>query len=71
LRPFNFAAKPVPNLNEINWEKITAVTVSDNSSNGVIYVETEDGACVVKGTTEVAVDYFLYKLCLILGIPVP
>ena len=71
LRPFNYAAMPVKSIKEINWNKIVAVAVPERESQKYIYLETEEGALILKGSEEVAIDNFINKLSLILCVPVP
>ncbi|KAL4430099.1 hypothetical protein ABPG74_013546 [Tetrahymena malaccensis] len=71
LRDFNYATRPVPSIRKFDWEGIKAVAISQSGSQGVIFIESDDGAIVVKGSQDAAVDYFLYKLKRILNVNVP
>lgn len=71
LRDFNYACVPVEDLNKVNWDCIKGLFVNPIVKEGTILVETEDGAVTLRGATEVAHEWFMQKLCLIMGIPVP
>lgn len=71
LREFNYATRPVVDTRKFDWEGIKAVAISDSGHQGVIFVESDDGALVVKGSSDVAVDFFLYKLQRVLNVSVP
>lgn len=60
LREFNFASKSL--TTPPDWRDIQAVAVSDSLNKGVIFVESEKGAVVVKGGDNVALGYFLSQL---------
>jgi len=38
------------------------VAISDHVKEGVIFIESDEGAIVVKGSQDAAIDFFLYKL---------
>lgn len=71
LRDFNFASIPVENIDNVNWDHIKALFVTQIVKEGTVLIETEEGAVAVRGPTEVAHEWFMNKLCMIIGIPVP
>ncbi|KRX05746.1 Protein kinase-like domain [Pseudocohnilembus persalinus] len=71
LRKFNQAAHTIINVNKIKWDEIRAVAVSEGGSKGVLFIENDDGAFVVKGSSDCAIEYYLHRLCNILKIPTP
>ena len=71
LRKFNYGIQSIEDLNNINWGKIVALEMSDDGSEGVIFVETENGAFVIKGSSDPAIEYFSYHLLTNLKIKTP
>jgi len=47
------------------------VSQNNKKSTGVIFVETEDGVVVVKATDNIAIEWFVYHICRIIGVNVP
>ncbi|EGR29772.1 hypothetical protein IMG5_148530 [Ichthyophthirius multifiliis] len=71
LKEFNFATLPIKNIRKFNWEEIRAVAISQSGTQGVIFVESDEGAIVVKGSSDMAIDFFLYKLARVMNVNVP
>jgi Actin-fragmin kinase, catalytic. len=70
-REFNIASPPIWDIDNIQWDAIKAIKVSDSGSNGVIFIETLFGAVAVKGSTDPCVEYLGYQLFKALNIAVP
>lgn len=63
-------AQPL-NIDQIDWTSIVGLACSEEGSDGVFFVETENGSFVLKGSTTIGADLFTYKLATRFGIPEP
>lgn len=71
LKKFNHASPSVYDLNNIDWDLVKGISISDSGSAGVIFVETLMGAFAIKGSSDPAIEYFSYLLLKRLNIKVP
>lgn len=71
VRQFNFACRGVEELRKVDWTGIKGLGRSENGRCGVIFVETEEGGCVVKAPIDPVGEYFGYLLLKKLRIAVP
>ncbi|CAD8154285.1 unnamed protein product [Paramecium octaurelia] len=68
LQEFDFAAKPYVNFDFIKLKSIKSIKMSDSGSRGVIFIDSEQGALVLKLSGQVSVELFLNKLAQALDI---
>ena len=71
LKDFNFASRPVPSIRNFDWTDIKGVAVSSSGTQGVIFIESNEGSIALKGSSDMAIDFFLYKLAKVLNVTVP
>ncbi|CAD8079805.1 unnamed protein product [Paramecium sonneborni] len=68
LQEFNYAAKPYQDFECIKLKNIRSIKISDSGSRGVIFIDSDQGAIVLKLSGQVGVELFLNKLALALDI---
>ncbi|CAD8091107.1 unnamed protein product [Paramecium sonneborni] len=68
LQEFDYAAKPYQDFEFIKLKNIRSIKMSDSGSRGVIFIDSEQGAIVLKLSGQVGVELFLNKLALALDI---
>lgn len=71
MKEFNIACPSVPSIENIDWTTIRAIGKSEFGTSGVVFLETEEGACAIKGSQEIAVEYFSNLMFRALKIPIP
>ncbi|CAD8175510.1 unnamed protein product [Paramecium octaurelia] len=68
LQEFDYAAKPYVDFEKIKLNKIKSIKLSDSGSRGVLFIDSEDGAIVLKLSGQVGVELYLNKLAQALDI---
>ena len=71
MKEFNKACPSIQSLEKIDWTSIRAIGKSDYGTSGVVLIETDEGACVIKGSQEIAVEYFANLLFKSLKVAIP
>jgi hypothetical protein len=64
-------AKAHQDLYNVNWNSALGVQKSKGGSQGVYFVDTPDGAVVVKGSNSLGAEMFCFSLAVKCGIPAP
>lgn len=71
IKDFNKSCPSIDSISNIDWNSIRAVGKSDYGTSGVVFVETAEGACAIKGSQEIAVEFFSNMLFKALKISIP
>jgi hypothetical protein len=72
IRPFCRSTPPIPSFKDIDFREIKAVGRNEDGFNqGIVFLETEKGSFAIKGSSDVALEYFNYLLYKALNIKVP
>ena len=70
-KDFNYATPSILNITAVNWNQIIGLTCLEDSSEGVVFLESEDGALVLKASSDPAGPLFANFMYMELGIDVP
>eukprot|EP00743_Colponemidia_sp_Colp-15_P007891 GILK01008546.1.p1 GENE.GILK01008546.1~~GILK01008546.1.p1 ORF type:complete len:491 (-),score=55.50 GILK01008546.1:149-1585(-) len=69
--PVDFT-RPAGNIQDLNWDKVCAISASPEGSGGVFFVDfKENGIVVLKSSATIAQEIYAVKLQQRLGIPCP
>ncbi|CAD8064023.1 unnamed protein product [Paramecium primaurelia] len=68
LQEFDYAAKPYVDFEFIKLKNIKSIKLSDSGSRGVLFIDSENGAIVLKLSGQVSVELYLNKLAQALDI---
>lgn len=68
MQEFDYAAKPYQDFSNIDLTGIRSIKISESGSRGVLFIDAEKGAIVLKLSGQVGVELFLNNLAQALNI---